>query len=42
MNSDNLGQPQVWPAVLGASLFGGGLLLLGWKAWRPSDKKPHV
>jgi hypothetical protein len=28
--------------VLGAGLLGSGLLLLGWKAWRPTAKQPHA
>ncbi|WP_439112994.1 transporter substrate-binding domain-containing protein [Hydrogenophaga sp.] len=42
LNADDLGQAQTWPALLGASLLGGGLLLLGWKAWRAPQKRPHV
>lgn len=40
LNPNAMGRAPIWPAVLGASLLGSGLLLLGWKAWRPSSAKP--
>lgn len=42
INPNAMGRGPIWPAVLGTGLLGGGLLLLGWKAWRPSAKPPHA
>jgi ABC-type amino acid transport substrate-binding protein len=42
LGAETMGRAPTWPAVLGASLLGGGLLMLCWKAWRPSAKPPHV
>ena len=41
LDPDAMASAPVWPAVLGACLLGGGLLLLGWKAWHPSARAPH-
>jgi ABC-type amino acid transport substrate-binding protein len=42
LNTQAMGRGRIWPAVLGAGLLGSGLLLLGWKAWRPTAKQPHA
>ena len=41
LDADAMARAPTWPAVLGTSLLVGGLLLLGWKARRPSEKPPH-
>ncbi|MDP2418342.1 MAG: transporter substrate-binding domain-containing protein [Hydrogenophaga sp.] len=42
LEAETMGRAPTWPAVLGTGLLGGGLLLLGWKAWRPTAKPPHA
>lgn len=42
LNPNAMGRGPIWPALLGTGLLGGGLLLLGWKAWRPPAKPPHA
>lgn len=41
LNAASLGKAAQWPALLGTGLLVLGLLLLGWKAWRPSAQLPH-